>query len=533
MADQSPEQRVKLSGSERVSPEGAQMVGPVDPNERIQVSVYLRAPEGSNLEQEISNRLSGQQEPMSREEFAAQYSASVDDMMKVEQFALSHQLMVVEANAARRVVVLTGTVGEISAAFGVQLNRYEYQGNTFRGRTDSIFIPAELTSVVTGIFGIDNRPQARAHIKYSAAPAVSYTSPQLAQLYDFPKSGNGAGQTIGIIELGGGYRASDLTTYFGQLGIAVPTVVSVSVDGGQNAPTTPTSADGEVALDIEVAGGIAPGANIAVYFAPNTDAGFLDAITTAVHDTTNHPSVISISWGQAESAWTSQAMQNMDQAFQAASVMGVTVCVAAGDSGSSDSVSDGLAHVDFPASDPYVLGCGGTSLQGSNGTITSEVVWNDNPTSSATGGGVSDVFALPSWQAKANVPPSVNPGKRVGRGVPDIAGDADPQTGYNVLVDGQASVFGGTSAVAPLWAGLIALFNQQRGKPVGYLNPTFYQSVSQASAFHNITSGNNGSYYSRTRLECLHRPGLARRRETACRAHICKHKLNKRNANWF
>jgi kumamolisin len=494
MADQTPEQRVKLSGSDRFRPEGANVVGPVDPNERIEVSVYLRAPAGSNLDQEIAQRISQGQEPMTREEFAAKYSASVDDIMKVEQFAIAHQLMVVQANAARRVVILSGTLSDISAAFGVQLQRYEYQGNTFRGRTDGIFIPAELDGVVTGIFGIDNRPQARAHVKISAAPALSYYPPQLAQLYDFPTTGNGAGQTIGIIELGGGYNESDLTTYFGQLGLAVPNVVSVSVDGAQNAPTTANSADGEVALDIEVAGGVAPGANIAVYFAPNTDAGFLDAITTAVHDTANHPSVISISWGQAEASWTSQAMQNMDQAFQAAAAMGVTVCVAAGDTGSSDGVSDGLAHVDFPASDPYVLGCGGTSLQGSNGTITSEVVWNDNPTTSATGGGVSDVFALPTWQANAHVPPSVNPGAHVGRGVPDVAGDADPNTGYNVQVDGQALVFGGTSAVAPLWAGLIALFNQHLGKPVGYLNPTFYQSVSEPVAFHNITSGNNGSY---------------------------------------
>jgi len=269
--------------------------------------------------------------------------------------------------------------------------------------------------------------------------------------------------------------------------------VSVSVDGGQNAPTTPDSADGEVALDIEVAGGIAPGAKIVVYFAPNTDAGFLDAITTAIHDTTNNPSVLSISWGQAESGWTSQAMQTMDSAFQAAASLGVTVCAAAGDSGSSDGMQDGNAHVDFPASDPYVLGCGGTSLKGTNRAITSEVVWNDNATTSATGGGVSDFFAAPSWQGQANVPPSVNPGGRVGRGVPDVAGDADPQTGYQVLVDGQSSVFGGTSAVAPLWAGLIALINQQLGKPVGYLNPTIYQ-IPQDSAFRDIVQGNNGSY---------------------------------------
>ena len=154
-----------------------------------------------------------------------------------------------------------------------------------------------------------------------------------------------------------------------------------------------------------------------------------------------------------------------------------------------------IGYISSIMSDPYVLGCGGTSLNGANATITSEVVWNDNPTSSATGGGVSDVFALPTWQANANVPPSVNTGSRVGRGVPDVSGDADPQTGYQVLVDGQSSVFGGTSAVAPLWSGLIALINQQLGKPVGFLNPTLYQLTQASSAaFHDITQGNNGSY---------------------------------------
>jgi len=171
-------------------------------------------------------------------------------------------------------------------------------------------------------------------------------------------------------------------------------------------------------------------------------------------------------------------------------LLGVSVCCASGDSGSSDGVADGEAHVDFPASSPNVLACGGTNLQSSKGKITSEVAWND--ASGATGGGVSETFSLPSYQAKANVPVSVNPSHFKGRGVPDVSGDADPATGYQVRVDGRSAVFGGTSAVAPLWAALIALLNQQHGSPRGFWNPSLY--TAPAGSFHDITSGNNGAY---------------------------------------
>jgi kumamolisin len=247
-------------------------------------------------------------------------------------------------------------------------------------------------------------------------------------------------------------------------------------------------------LDIEVSGSIAPGSKIVVYFAENTDAGFLNAITTAIHDSTNAPSILSISWGGPESSWTQQAMTSMDEAFQSAAAMGVTVLVAAGDDGSTDGVTDGEQHVDFPSSSPNVLACGGTKLVGSGTTISSEVVWNEEANNEgATGGGVSGFFALPSYQSSAGVPASSNPQGFAGRGVPDVAGDADPTTGYNTLVDGQSGVIGGTSAVAPLWAGLIALINQGIGKPVGFINPLLYQNPN-AGDFNDITSGNNGAY---------------------------------------
>jgi len=210
----------------------------------------------------------------------------------------------------------------------------------------------------------------------------------------------------------------------------------------------------------------------------------------AIHDTTNKPSVISISWGGPESTWTAQSMTAFDSAAQDAAALGVTICAASGDNGSSDGVNDNANHVDFPASSPHILACGGTSLQSASGAIKSETVWNDGAQGGAGGGGFSSQFPLPAWQASANIkPPSGG-----GRGVPDVSGDADPQTGYNILVDGQSMVIGGTSAVAPLWSGLIALLNEKLGKPLGFLQPTLYGLPQTAGALHDITVGSNGAF---------------------------------------
>ncbi len=331
------------------------------------------------------------------------------DFAKVRSFAVSHGLAVVQEDAARRTIVLSGRVAQFSAAFGVKLEQFEYDAGTYRGRTGAIQLPDELKGVVEAVLGLDNRPQAKPHFRIretvdtvaaraATATSTTFTPTQLAALYDFP-SGKGAGQCIAIIELGGGYRPTDLQTYFSKLGITAPSVTAVSVDHAKNSPTgSANGPDGEVMLDIEVAGAIAPEAKIVVYFAPNTDAGFLDAVTTAVHDAINKPSVVSISWGGPESTWTQQAMTAYDDAFQAAATMGVTVCAASGDNGSNDGVDDGNNHVDFPASSPNVLGCGGTSVQVTNGKITKEVVWNDGASGGAGGGGVSSFFAMPVWQ---------------------------------------------------------------------------------------------------------------------------------------
>ena len=497
--------RFTLPGSERKPMPGARAKGPVLPDERIEVSVRVRAKPGArdlDAGGALGDQPPAQRSYLSRDEFAARHGAAAADLAKVSAFAKAHGLVVVESSAPRRTVVLSGSAKAMSDAFGVVLKQFDHEGGSYRGRTGTVSVPAELADIVEGVFGLDNRPQASPHfqvlgtvpgVAVERAANASFTPPQLARLYDFPTGVDGSGQCIALIELGGGFKPADISAYFTGLKLPVPSVKAIGVDGGRNAPTNANSADGEVMLDIEVAAAIAPKASIAVYFAPNTNQGFLDAITTAVHDSVNKPSVISISWGGAESTWTAQAMTQFDQAFQAAAAMGVTVCCAAGDNGSADGVSDNKPHVDFPASSPYALGCGGTRVTATGPSIGSEVVWNDNAETSATGGGVSGFFAVPAYQKSIKLP-TVAGSKKTGRGVPDVAGDADPNSGYRVRVDGQSLVIGGTSAVAPLWAGLVALLNQKLGKPVGYLNPLLYGSLAGSGTCRDVVSGNNGSY---------------------------------------
>jgi len=437
---------------------------------------------------------------ITRAQFNKDHGADPAAVKLVQRFAQEFGLKVQPGTPApgRRTMKLTGTVAAMQEAFGVSLEHRSQDGATYRVRKGSIMLPSELHGYVVAVLGLDNRPQAKPHFRVlkqeggflranAKAAGGGFTPIEVGALYQFPKA-SAAGQTIGIIELGGGFRQADITAYFKKLGQKTPKVTAVSIDGAKNSPSTPDSADGEVMLDIEVAAAVAPGAKIVVYFAPNTDQGFVDAVAHAIHDTKNKPSVISISWGAPEVNWTAQAMNTFDAACQSAAALGVTITAAAGDNGSSDGLDDGQDHVDFPASSPHVLACGGTNLQGTGSTITSETVWNGQ---GATGGGVSNFFPLPAWQANAGVPKPTNP--TGGRGVPDVGGDADPATGYRVRVDGQESVIGGTSAVAPLWAGLIALANAQNGKSAGFIQPAIY-AAKTGKAFRDIVQGNNGKF---------------------------------------
>ncbi|MDR5882408.1 S53 family peptidase [Caballeronia sp. LZ032] len=490
-----------VSGSDKIHPEGAKCIGACDPGEQIEVIVMLRRKDEAGFKEMMARIDAGDApaQPVSRAEFDKRFTASDADVEKVKAFAKQYGLTVVRAETETRSVVLKGTIEQFQKAFDVKLERFQHHNiGEYRGRAGPVNVPDDMHDAVTAVLGLDSKPQARPHFRFrppfkparGAAPA-SFTPVDLARLYDFP-DGDGAGQCIAIIELGGGYRDSDLSAYFKKLGVKAPTVISVGVDNAKNAPTgNPNGPDGEVTLDIEIAGAIAPAARIAVYFAPNSDAGFVDAVNRALHDSSNQPSVISISWGGPESNWSSQSISAFNAVLQSAAALGVTVCAASGDSGSSDGASDGADHVDFPASSPYVLGCGGTSLTASASGIGSEVAWNDGDQGGSGGGGVSSVFALPVWQKGLSVTRNGRHAALAKRGVPDVAGDASPQTGYEVLIDGEETVVGGTSAVAPLWAALIARINALNGSPAGFVNPKLYKAQ---TAFHDITEGNNGTF---------------------------------------
>lgn len=486
---------VILRGSHREHPAGSTVAGQL-PNETTQISIVLR------------RRAASHQEPvagyLSHDDLAQRHGADPDDVEAIEAFAAHHGFTIDEVNRATRLVRISGPLRDMAKAFGADVELRQLGSRTFRTRQGALQVPSTLAERIVAVLGFDQRPAATTHHKFQfrANQPAYFTPSELAKIYNFP-SNTGKDQTIALIELGGGYNDADLEAYWKQLGLNPVAVQSVSVGGATNAPQgDPNSADAEVALDIEVAGAIAPAARIAVYFAPNTDQGFLDAIDAAIYDQTNKPSVISISWGAAESEWTPQAMNAFNAAFHDAALLGISVCAAAGDNGSSDGEPDARNHVDFPASSPWVLACGGTSLTAKNGVRQSETVWNDGTNGGATGGGVSSHFSKPAYQSAINVPKPAGTVNTTGRGVPDVAGVADPETGYTVIVDGQEGVIGGTSAVAPLWAGLIALCNEQLGTNVGWPHRKLYGTASKQNGLHDITSGNNGTYKATRGWDC-------------------------------
>lgn len=478
-----------ISGSCRVLPEGSQHAGDVPADHIIEASIYLQPRD----ETAIAARLAAIAEPDARRGALSDARADLyrGDMREVANYATSRGLTVTQLAPARRLIRVGGSPAAIEAAFGTKLSLYRHGGAEFRGHDSDLQLPDHLHALVQSVLGLDSRAIAHTRIvRPHLAQSNGLEPNKLATLYDFPTGVDGTGVTIALIELGGGFSASDNTAAFKAMGLNVPRVIAVSVDGGLN--TTGSDADGEVALDIQVAGGLTPGADLAVYFAPNTDAGFSDAIGQAVHDTTNKPSVISISWGGPESNWTSQSVATMNSVLQDASGLGISVYVASGDSLATDGVDDGKAHVDFPASSPHAIGCGGTHLDISGNAVSREVVWNDGTAGGGgTGGGISDLFDIPLFQAGIPLPASVNGGRK-GRGVPDVAGDAAPGSGYVVVVGGRKEVVGGTSAVAPLWAGLTALINQKAKVPVGFLPDFLYPQAKAGKALTvEITTGNN------------------------------------------
>jgi|HubBroStandDraft_1064217.scaffolds.fasta_scaffold08429_3 kumamolisin len=494
---------VELTGPKRMHRSGAEVLGRSDRHEWCQITVKVRR------KAELPEPVAGQA-VLTRAQAATDHGADPADLAAVTAMANNYGLKVVSQNAATCSVKLAGPVEAMEKAFQVHLFRVKHGSRYYRGRVGSLFIPKELEHKVVGVFGLDTRPMARHRASgpqssRKGIPAADtrpwYLPQELAAAYGFPDN-DGSGQTIGIIELGGQYVASDLHL-FGQLaGLAsLPTVNVINAETVTSDSQTDDDFISEVMLDIEVAAAVCPGATIAVYFSNFTEQGWVDVIDSALNDTQNNPGVLSISYGLAEGTetWTPQAMSAVNDAMKEAAGRGIPVCISAGDDGSDDQVGDGPAHVDFPASSPYVLCVGGTTLPKSG----AETVWFEGDGlrkdhGGSTGGGVSSVYPPPAWQSGIDIR-SVNPGAPAGRCVPDVSANAAQGTGYLLVAQGAQAVAGGTSAATPLWAALIARL-LHAGKKIGFLTPLFYQPNEKtagqtlgAAACNDITSGSNAT----------------------------------------
>lgn len=509
--------RVKLPWSDRQAPEGT-LKGELDPNTPMEVTVMLKS-KGSELRMDrtLSRIAQGRQAPLNDSQFVQEFGANKESLDAVGKFADEYGLKVGEADLKSGRVVLNGTVKEFSAAFETSLAQYENNGVSFRGRVGTLSVPQELAPHILGILGTDDRPQARAYnvVKFmephdepptggsptpgdppidpSGRKPKGYMPNEVADAYNFPKDTTGKGQAVGIVELGGGIDLADNAKYYQEHGLPQPKVNVIEVGGAKNRPGVDSNADGEVILDSQVIGAVSPEATQNLIFAPNSDKGFIDAITRATFPEKGEVpnSAISISWGAPEESWTKQGMEGMSQAFKKAALKGISVFAASGDDGALDRSRSGKWQVDFPASDPSVTGTGGTKLMIKDGKIESEVAWNNHRANDAGGGGVSQIFPPQDFQKDAGVPVNANPGGAPGRGVPDVAGNADPGTGYRLRIAGREGVIGGTSAVSPLYSALTMRLNEALGKPVGYLNPWIYKNT---SVFNDIVLGDNNGY---------------------------------------
>jgi kumamolisin len=476
-----------LANSVRHPAPGAVATAAIEAGQKIALTLHLRRKPDSAPPPApgvYSSEPAKSRSHMSREDFEARYGASEDDVAAVKKFAKAHGLGVDAASAGRRTVEVSGTAAQINAAFGVELKHYAGHGHDYMSHEGAASVPAELGGVVEDVLGLDTRPLAEPLMRQAAGDLA--TTPllpaQVAKLYGVPGA-SAAGQTIGILEFGGGYHAADIQNYFQNIAkLPVPTVTFVGVDGATNAPGN--SADTEVILDIAVAGSVAQGAKLVIYFAPNTGKGWFDCVKAAIHDTVNKPTSLSISWGGGESGWGSFA-NTMSGAFAEGAPLGVSIFASSGDGGSGSP-----AEVLYPASDPNITGCGGVTISNVSGSSFTQTAWG------GSGGGVSNIFAKPSWQSWASVPPSTNPAGHIGRGVPDIAGNADPASGYQLILNGASiGVWGGTSAVAPFYAGATAVLNAVLGLPLGFQNPNLY-AFEGPYVFDDVNTGSNGAYSS-------------------------------------
>jgi kumamolisin len=497
---------VLVPGSKRAKAEFSTRLGDVNPKDRVEVTLDLNAPP---LPKELPEK------SLSPSEFERVYGVSATDIAKVTTELQKFGLTVAHSSRAARSVQASGTAAQMEAAFRPNLGIYkDAEGHEFRDREGAYSVPKSLEGIVKAVIGLGGRPVAwrRAAVAKAASALKPLTPTDIESLYRFPK-GSAAGKTIGIAEFGGGYLAEDLAAYCNKYGRPMPTVNAIAVNSpaytlaeilalprAQRKDELDSSI--EVMMDIQVIAGLCSAATLNVYFASFDQKGWVDLLNKVIED---RPVALSVSWGLAEDDpdWSKAARDAINDRLNAAALLGITVCVASGDDGSGDEETDGRAHVDFPSSSPFVLGVGGTMIQGTL-SPASELVWWESPGrrtnngGGATGGGVSVLNARPSWQTPKIT--SLNKGSIDGRIVPDVAALAgDPL--YDLVMLSKHAPNGGTSASAPVWAALIARIdaNLPAGKQQRFVTPLLYKLAPAgktvgALGCNDVMSGNNTSH---------------------------------------
>ncbi len=514
--------RIELSGHTHVPLDGEQETGKTGPDTEVRATLILRRRNDlPKLHAVLGSKLPHERDHLTHGEFSERHGASSEDVALVKEFASRYGLDVDEVDEGRRTVQVRGSAAEVERAFGVELVEVEHRRGRYRAARGGASLPGELSGVVKSVLGLQTRPCAqRKRVHHENATEPYWTARELAAAYGFPEL-SAAGQRIALIELGGGYREEDIQKLFAGLNRMAPTVRCVAVDGVGNSPATveqiqqflevvkgkrkpsevaedalaAAQATVEVTMDIEIAAALAPGAEIVVYMAPNTEQGIYDAVSMALRDKDALPCALSISWGEPETGVSAAYLTAVDEVLRDAAMLGVTVCASSGDDGAMNGATDGKPVVNFPASSPHALSCGGSTVRAAQGENMREAAWNCtlHGLHGATGGGVSRHFELPVWQKPHGVP--LGPTGIAGRGVPDVAGPADPHRGCAIVVGGEVCSSAGTSAVAPLWAALVACINAATDARCGYLTPLLYLlAENDASLLRPITEGNNGYY---------------------------------------
>ena len=485
--------KVILANSEIITPTEATTL--IDDDSIISFNIIIRRPE--SVIDYASSVMTGDNPILSYTDFSDRFGSSDSDIALVTDFANTAGFTIEDAHATSATMRLTGTAAQINTAFEITLHTITLSDRSYMSYTGSLQVPAALDGAIEHILGLDTSVRF-GRIKNPASSisqaTVSLTPPQVAAAYNFPTN-NGYGQCIGILEWGGGYTTQNLTSSFSPLGLANPTTVDILTDGATNNPSD-AGDSGEVMLDIYVAGGVCPNSLFAMYFGGGNGSpsglNWYNNFNAAIHDTVNNPCVLSVSWGGGEvSYWPSNYPPIFDNLFSQTVVLGITMLCASGDYGSTWGSSS--PEVLYPASSTYVTACGGTTLQLSGSTRSSETGWT------GSGGGLSVRESLQSWQSGLSYTtyaypsgPAGSPASLTVRGVPDIAGNADPSTGYQFYYSSSNTLIqaGGTSAVCPLMAGLIARLVQLSGARIGFANSFFYANP---GAFYDVTVGENAA----------------------------------------